>query len=197
MLVAQNNLAGTYEALGDLEKARRLKRDVYWGNLKLHGEEHGETLRAALNYSLTLTKLKQLGEAKALLRKTIPVARRVLGDKDIFTLKMRWIYAEALCQDPGATLDDIRESVGMLEELERTARRVMGGAHPLVEAFEQALQNARTALAVQETSARVGEAPARLEEALARVDRLERELAEARRQVAELRRTRADAEAAP
>jgi hypothetical protein len=146
MLVAQNNLAGTYEALGDLEKARRLKRDVYWGNLKLHGEEHGETLRAALNYSLTLTKLKQLGEAKALLRKTIPMARRVLGDKDIFTLKMRWIYAEALCQDPGATLDDIRESVGMLEELERTARRVMGGAHPLTEGIGEDLERSRAVL---------------------------------------------------
>ena len=173
MLVAQNNLAGTYEALGDLEKARRLKRDVYWGNLKLHGEEHGETLRAALNYSLTLTKLKQLGEAKALLRKTIPVARRVLGDKDIFTLKMRWIYAEALSAHPGATLDDIRESVGMLEELERTARRVMGGAHPNVVEIEDALRAVRAGLA------------------------LRRELAEARRQVAELRRTAADAEAAP
>ena len=151
MLVAQNNLAGTYEALGDLEKARRLKRDVYWGNLKLHGEEHGETLRAALNYSLTLTKLKQLGEAKALLRKTIPVARRVLGDKDIFTLKMRWIYAEALCQDPGATLDDIRETLTMLEETERTTRRVLGGAHPLTVDIEDDLRNVRATLRACET----------------------------------------------
>jgi len=76
----------------------------------------------------------------------MPVARRVLGDKDIFTLKMRWIYAEALCQDPGATLDDIRESVGMLEELERTARRVMGGAHPLTEGIGEDLERSRAVL---------------------------------------------------
>ena len=32
--------------------------------------------------------------------------------------------------DTGATLDDLREAVTTLEELERTARRVFGGAHP-------------------------------------------------------------------
>jgi len=30
------------------------------------------------------------------------------------------------------TLDDLREGVTTLEETERTARRVFGGAHPLV-----------------------------------------------------------------
>ena len=78
--------------------------------------------------------------------------------------------------------------------MERIARRVFGGAHPLT-----AIEIGRAVAAHRarrETSAHV-EAPARLEEALARVDRLERELVEARRQVAELRRTRADAEAAP
>ena len=94
------------------------------------------------------------------------------------------------------TLDNLREAVATLEETERIARRVFGGAHPVTTGIERRLRNARAALAARETSARV-EAPARLEEALARVDRLERELVEARRQVAELRRTRADAEAAP
>ena len=34
-------------------------------------------------------------EAKSLLRKMMPVARRVLGDVRDLTLRMRWIYAEA------------------------------------------------------------------------------------------------------
>ena len=41
-------------------------------------------------------------------------------------------YAEALYKDTGATLDDLREAVTTLEKTERTARRVLGGAHPLV-----------------------------------------------------------------
>ncbi len=53
--------------------------------------------------------------------------------------------------DPDATLDDLREAVAMLEETERTARRVLGGAHPLVVGIEIHLRNARTALRARET----------------------------------------------
>jgi len=41
------------------------------------------------------------------LRKTIPVARRALGENNELTLKMRWIYAIALYKD---TLDDLCEA---------------------------------------------------------------------------------------
>ena len=39
----------------------------------------------------------------------------------------------------------------MLEETERTARRVLGGVHPLTEGIEKSLQNARAALRANET----------------------------------------------
>ena len=60
----------------------------------------------------------------------MPVARRVLGENDELTLQMRWELRDDAAQDPSATLDDLREAVNTLEELERTARRVLGGAHP-------------------------------------------------------------------
>ena len=59
---------------------------------------------------------------------------------------MRSLYAEALCRDPGATLDDLREAVTTLEETDRIARRVLGGAHPLTMDIEGELQDARDAL---------------------------------------------------
>ena len=37
----------------------------------------------------------------------------------------------ALCVDPAATLDDLREAVTTLEEVEQNMRRVFGRAHPL------------------------------------------------------------------
>ena len=52
--------------------------------------------------------------------------------------------------DPDATLDDLREAVAMLEETERTARRVFGGAHPLVLDIEDELRDARAALRARE-----------------------------------------------
>jgi hypothetical protein len=65
---------------------------------------------------------------------------------------MRSLYANALYKDPNATLDDLREAVTTLEDSERIARRVMGGAHPLTTDFERDLQKARAALRSRETS---------------------------------------------
>ena len=80
-----------------------------------------------------------------------PVARRVLDDDAEIALRMRAYYASSLYEDPGATLDDLREAVTTLEDTERTARRVLGGAHPVVGSIEIFLRNARAALAARET----------------------------------------------
>ena len=83
--------------------------------------------------------------------KMMPVARGFLGESDRLTLKMRMNYATTLWMDAGATLDDLRESVTTLEETERTARRVFGGAHPLTGMLEQHLRAAQSALRARET----------------------------------------------
>ena len=126
-------------------------QDVYSGYLKIMGEEHPQTLLAANNYAHTLLELQRFEEAKALLRKSMPVARRVLGENDTLMLRMRQIYAETLYKDVGATLDDLREAVTTLEDTDRIARRVLGGAHPLTTAIEQCLRNARAALRARES----------------------------------------------
>ena len=64
---------------------------------------------------------------------------------------MRWVYAAALYQDPGATLDDLREAVTTLEDTARIARRVLGGAHPLTTGIAGNLRDARDALRARET----------------------------------------------
>ena len=64
---------------------------------------------------------------------------------------MRWNYAKALFVDTGGTLDDLREAVTTLEEIEPTAQRVLGGAHPLAAKIEGSLRNARTVLSARET----------------------------------------------
>ena len=53
---------------------------------------------------------------------------------------MRSIYAEVLYKDASSTLGDLRESVETLEDTARTARRVLGGAHPFTKAADQILQ---------------------------------------------------------
>ena len=94
----------------------------------------------------TLKDLNRHDEAKSLLCKYIPVARRVLGESHELTLKVRYYYAEALYEDPSATLDDLCEAANTLEDTERIARQVFGGAHPLTVDIEDDLRTARAAL---------------------------------------------------
>uniref|UniRef100_A0A7S3ZWX6 Tetratricopeptide repeat protein n=1 Tax=Pelagomonas calceolata TaxID=35677 RepID=A0A7S3ZWX6_9STRA len=102
--------------------------------------------------------MRRFEEAKALFRKMIPVARRVLGESNTITLRMRKVYAAALYLDTGATLDDLREAVETLEEAERIARRVLGGTHPLTSSIDEALRNARKVLRARETPSPPGSA---------------------------------------
>ena len=81
--------------------------------------------------------------------RTVPIALRVLGEGHRLTLKMRWLYAQSFYKD--ATLDDLREAVTILEDTERTARRVFGGAHPLVVGIEESLRKGRAELRARET----------------------------------------------
>ena len=129
-------------------------RCVYSGRLKLLGEEHEDTLGAASNYACTLTDLKRFKESEIVLRKVMPVARRLFGNSHNLVLRMRWNYAETLYLNPGAKLDDLSEAVTTLEDAERIARRVLGGAHPFVLDIEQALRNARAVLRARETPPR-------------------------------------------
>ena len=131
--------------------------DPYTGTMKLTGKESKETLIEANNLAVALHTLKRFAEAKSFQLKTMSIARRVLGDDDDITLKMRSMYARALHDNPSATLDDLRESVETLEDTTRIGRRVMGGAHPLVETIENDLRHARATLA-RETPSPAGNA---------------------------------------
>ena len=56
---------------------------------------------------------------------------------------MNMVYANALYEDPGATLDDLCEAATTLEETERIARRVLGGAHPVALEIEKLRERLR------------------------------------------------------
>ena len=150
LLDVQSNLALTYTALRMFDQSLHLRREVYSGNLKLNGEEHQSTLIAANNYANSLMELQRYGEAQALMRRTEPMARRVLEENNEITLQMRWSYAAALYKDPHATLGDLREAVTTLEDTERTARRVFGSAHPQVLNIGWELRDSQVALRARE-----------------------------------------------
>ena len=75
------------------------------------------------------------------------VARHTQGTDHFQTVKLRWRYAEALYNDEGATLDDIREVEATLVDTALVARRVLGASHPLTRGIEQDLRKSRDTLA--------------------------------------------------
>ena len=119
------------------------------------GTEHSAR-RPSKRLHMSLVTLERYEEAKSLLRRTVPVARRVLGEGHELTLTMRSLYAQSLYVDPSATLDDLRKAVTTLEDVTRIARRVLGGAHPLTGGIEKSLQIARAALRAREAQSLPG-----------------------------------------
>ena len=85
------------------------------------------------------------------MRRTIPVARRVLGENNRLTLNLRATYAQTLYSDDGATLGDLHEAVTTLEDVAPIARRVLGSAHPTTSWIERALRTARANLTARDT----------------------------------------------
>ena len=108
------------------------------------------TLFSANNLVLSLLDLERFEEVRSLLREMMPVAQRVLGESNSLTLKLRRIYAQALYRDPGATLDDLREAVTTFEDVERVARRVLGGQHPFTRSSEKSVRVSRATLSARE-----------------------------------------------
>ena len=105
---------------------------------------------AANNYAGSLIRLERFEETKALLLRTLPAARRTLGESHDLTLSMRSMYANVLYANPSATLDDLREAVETLEETEPIVRRILGGANPTLVPIVRALRAARAKLNARE-----------------------------------------------
>ena len=81
----------------------------------------------------------------------MPVPRRNPKTTHYRTPRDYSSYAEALYKDPSAALDNLRKAVTTLEETERIARRVLGGAHPTTMGIDDELRDARAALRARET----------------------------------------------
>ena len=98
-------------------------------NATAYGAQHRQTLISANNYAMTLLDLRRFAEAKKLLRKVAPVARRALGAEHALTLSLREDLSRATL-DGKSSADEKREALQMLEDTVAVMRRVLGPAHP-------------------------------------------------------------------
>ena len=82
-------------------------------------------------------------EAKELLRKVLPLSRRVQGDDDLQTLKMQLTYGDCLATALDATPEDFLEAEKLLDTVERRYRRIFGENHPFTTQCQDRLRRAR------------------------------------------------------
>ena len=110
----------------------------------MSGERDEQTFRAASNLALVLSRSREHQvEAKELLRKVIPLSRRVQGEDHFYTLKMQWTYGDVLSSAPGATREDCLEAEKILEKVFGRYKRMLGENHPYTKTCESQLASAR------------------------------------------------------
>ena len=102
-------------------------------------------------FAAELHSLEHHTEAKRILLKVIPNARRTLGAEHDLTLNLREIYGNFLYQDPSASRGDVVDAIEIFEDVQRRARRVFGPDHPHWEGLPHALTTARKKLASFDT----------------------------------------------
>ena len=130
ILAVQGNIANTYQMIGMEERALSIRREVYIGHLRLYGENHRKTLLEANNLASLLIGLQRFKEVRSLLRKALPVARRLLGAEHEVTLSIREDFSGAILEDGDSSAEEKRKAVRMLEDTIRVMRRVLGTSHP-------------------------------------------------------------------
>ena len=86
------------------------------------------------------------------MRKTVPVATRVLGAEDRLTIKLGGSLGQHLYWDPDASPDQLRESVALLESYYGISKRVLGSTHPTTDISKRDLVRARLRLREAEES---------------------------------------------
>ena len=92
-----------------------------------------------------LLQLKRSAEAKSILRKVIPLARRVLGTEHHLTLSFRENHATVLLLEDSesGSPDKVSEALGIFEEVHEITRRVCGPQHPHTQMFKAKLEFCR------------------------------------------------------
>ena len=146
ILVTQSNLALCYEGLGRREEAIRLHHQVYADSVSL-GLASSTTLEYALSLCATVVYAGRYTEAKSLLCKLLPEARRDLGVEDDTYIRLRATYGQALLECDEASRDDVVEALAIFEDLASTIRRIYGTAHPFMPRIQADIEEARKKLA--------------------------------------------------
>ena len=118
ILISENaSRSGRHFAHQCLGFVEALRRELY---AKRHLFSRTDQVLTMVNNLATALKAEGLyTEAKRILHKSIPDARRALGAEHDLTLNFRKMYADCLCLDSSPSRGDVAEAVAIYEDVHR------------------------------------------------------------------------------
>jgi len=96
LLTSMNNLATAYDALGSMQEAENLYREVWARRLVIYGESHVDTLLSLNNLAYACSRQSRYHVAEDLYMKALQLATRAFGFKHRQTLLIAGSYADTL-----------------------------------------------------------------------------------------------------
>ena len=109
ILNAQTIISTCRSNLGQHDEALVLRREIYAKHVAMRGVSNENTIICGSNVVNSLLWLRNLDEAKLLLRdQLLPTARRSLGPDHELTLSLNYNLVDALASAPEDTRDDLR-----------------------------------------------------------------------------------------
>ena len=141
MLQTKANLALCYNKLGRNEESLALRREICATSVAL-SIPIGVTVGRGINLAYSLSQTGRYEEAKVFLRELLAKARGAFGENDAMYVKLRWIYAKGLSDNPGASCDEIIEATKILGELLTSSQQVLGKSQPSTIGIERDLLKA-------------------------------------------------------
>ena len=135
-LGALSNVANCFAQLGREEEAQVIRRMVLAKERSFYGDGHLEPIMTAANIANAMVQCKKpsakkYAEIREFTREWVSIAQSSgLGDHHI-TNRIKEAHAYGIYRDPAASLDDVREGVTILEDVDRSYRQILGKDHPV------------------------------------------------------------------
>ena len=146
-LATMGNIAICHDDLGHHEESLALRRKILATRRQRFSPEDPLILQDVANLGTSLVHTRQLTEARSLMRKYLPIARRVLGLDHEITFGLIENLAGAIFENALAPREDLVEVDEILTKQLKRLRQVLGAAHPATQRHENHLKKIQERLA--------------------------------------------------
>mmetsp|Transcript_26288 Transcript_26288/g.78913 ORF Transcript_26288/g.78913 Transcript_26288/m.78913 type:complete len:222 (+) Transcript_26288:3-668(+) len=136
VLHAQYDYANALLRFDRLDEGLCMLREIHEKRVALFGPEQRDSIGAANSLAIALVRLARFDEARAILKRQIPLARQLGGTQWVHAAG---VFSRAVVEDDNCPTTELEEALTVMDDASRTARQTLGTAHPVAKALERDL----------------------------------------------------------